>query len=262
MRYPAKLLLFGEYAIIRGAQALAMPYHACYGQWRFRGEQTQLDVRSNVLEDFIAYLERLSDEGSLPGGVDTAGLRADLAAGMHYASNIPIGYGLGSSGALCAAVYDVYARERIDRKADAEYSLLKRQLALMESFFHGASSGVDPLVSYVDAPLRLRDGGREAEIVALPMPSTGTKHRFFLFDTNLPRETGPLVSHFSRCCEDPSYAAQIDKVFIPVIHEAIQAWLAADWETLWVRWDQTSRFQYDFFSGMITAPEVAAFYWV
>ncbi len=68
--------------------------------------------------------------------------------------NIPIGYGLGSSGALTAAIYDICGS---DTNHD-NYVLHQERMGRMESFFHGQSSGFDPLISYVDRPIyRTRD---------------------------------------------------------------------------------------------------------
>ena len=36
-------------------------------------------------------------------------LDADLEKGMYFDSSIPMGYGVGSSGAIVAAIYDRYA---------------------------------------------------------------------------------------------------------------------------------------------------------
>ena len=57
-------------------------------------------------------------------------------------SNIPIGYGLGSSGAVTACIYERYAVKTTKQETT------RTRLAQMESFFHGKSSGIDPWVSY------------------------------------------------------------------------------------------------------------------
>ena len=39
--------------------------------------------------------------------------RNDVNSGMYFDSSIPQGYGVGSSGALVAAIYDKYAADKI-----------------------------------------------------------------------------------------------------------------------------------------------------
>lgn len=57
-------------------------------------------------------------------------LRSEVDLGLNFESNIPVGYGLGSSGALVAAIYDDFFTEKA-----SEFSELKRDLADLESFF-------------------------------------------------------------------------------------------------------------------------------
>jgi len=68
-----------------------------------------------------------------------------LNEGLAFESNIPIGFGLGSSGALSAGVYDSFCLA----KANDNLELTKKHLAQIESYFHGSSSGTDPLVSFL-----------------------------------------------------------------------------------------------------------------
>jgi mevalonate kinase len=44
---------------------------------------------------------------------DLAELKSDVETGMYFDSSIPQGYGVGSSGALVAAIYDRYAQDKI-----------------------------------------------------------------------------------------------------------------------------------------------------
>ena len=82
----------------------------------------------------------------------------DLKAGWTLETNIPLGYGLGSSGALCAAIIDKYSRER-----SWTQEKLRSQLQQMESLFHRTSSGIDPLISFLQKPL-IMDGDRISEL--------------------------------------------------------------------------------------------------
>ncbi|MDX1939656.1 MAG: hypothetical protein SFU99_03845 [Saprospiraceae bacterium] len=55
MRYASKLLLFGEHTVNRGSQALAIPYPAFGGEWRFSKDSSK---QQNLLQ-LADYLENL-----------------------------------------------------------------------------------------------------------------------------------------------------------------------------------------------------------
>src|SRR5690242_20746449 len=54
--------------------------------------------------------------GNLPCDLDLAALENDLNKGLYFDSSIPQGFGVGSSGALVAAIYDQYCKNKIEEK--------------------------------------------------------------------------------------------------------------------------------------------------
>ncbi|WP_212113107.1 mevalonate kinase [Candidatus Shikimatogenerans silvanidophilus] len=84
-------------------------------------------------------------------------IKNDIKKGIYFNSNIPEGYGIGSSGALVASIYNrYYCNKKIINKDNFNKNNileLKKILSDMESFFHKKSSGLDPLVSFLDFPL-------------------------------------------------------------------------------------------------------------
>ena len=83
-------------------------------------------------------------------------MTTDLSKGLYFDSSIPKGYGVGSSGALVAAIYDCYALNKItvlENLTRQKLLKLKSVFSEMESFFHGKSSGLDPLNSYLSLPI-------------------------------------------------------------------------------------------------------------
>ena len=95
----------------------------------------------------------------LPEKLNLAGLEEDLDKRLYFDSSIPQGFGVGSSGALCAALYDRYAVDKIspDEQAAKDSILrLKKMFSGMESYFHGKSSGLDPLICYLNIPILIR----------------------------------------------------------------------------------------------------------
>ena len=235
MPYLSKLLLFGEHTINRGSNALAIPYPAFAGDWAYSAD---FSPQQN-LSAFAAHLEILQQAGSLLASLDLDTFQSALSKGLYFNSTIPVGYGLGSSGALCAAVYDRFCPIKIERTDRARFPELKQALAQIESFFHGSSSGTDPLICYLNQPILLKSDGT-IEIVDLPTPAELT---FFLLDTLLPRSTGPLVQFFLQSCEEATFFDKVTAQLVWHTNEAIAAFLKADWKNLFENTVEISRFQ-------------------
>lgn len=134
MNFPAKILLIGEHSVLHGSQSLSIPFKALGGQWRF-GEQADLRL--------VALGKKL--DRSI---IDVDRFLSDCGKGLLFNSTIPIKYGLGSSGALTAALYKTYGIEQ-----ETNINELQGHLASIESIFHGKSSGTDALVSYCNTAI-------------------------------------------------------------------------------------------------------------
>ena len=139
--YYAKILLFGEYGIIENSMGLSIPYHFFKGNFDFASEPNEVQKDSNEsIKEFVSHLESLRNAGDLPCAIDFTRLHADLESGLFFDSSIPQGFGVGSSGALVAAVYAKYAVSRVtqsDVMLGDNLKELKLTLAKLESFFHG-----------------------------------------------------------------------------------------------------------------------------
>lgn len=234
--FPAKLLLFGEHVLLLGAPALAVPVDAFGGQW---ARSAQKDRHHDRLLQ-LAQSESLRSVETM----DAAQFVHDLASGLFFKSNIPTGYGLGSSGALCAAIYTRYVREKTENLAH-----LKHIFAQMEHFFHGNSSGIDPLTSYVGAPILIRNKTEVARASALNW--SAEKPVVFLLDSKLPRRTGPLVEWFLAQQNDPLFVQNLKEHYLPAHEATLQGWLSADAELFWTSLRQVSAFQLEHFQPMI-----------
>lgn len=179
-------------------------------------------------------------------GIDVDHFEADLQSGWCFESNIPIGYGLGSSGALCAAVYDRYA----GRKA-ADLSRLKTIFSGMESWFHGQSSGIDPLTSYMNRPLRI---DRQTEVAFFEgAPWRAAAPVVFLLDSGLPRQTGPLVRWFLEQQQTENFGDMLRSAYLPEHDRVMASWKQADAAAFWKAVKAVSGLQLAHFHPMIPA---------
>lgn len=245
--YSGKVLLFGEHVVVQGAQALAVPLPDFQGCWEFSVQPNS--AAASVLIEWADYLEEKQNSGSLGCQLDLNRFRGDLDAGMYFDSNIPQGYGAGSSGALCAALYARYANSPLPREDEATYSQLKSILGVIESFFHGKSSGADPLVSYVNRPLLFDHGGSIRQVTM-----KGAGGHLFLLDTGKARQTGPLVNIFQDWCRSESFLSNVLAELVPATEDAIQCLISGDIGELYEAFHSISYFQYRFMQEFILPP--------
>jgi mevalonate kinase len=236
-KFPAKVLLLGEYTILNGSKALALPFHELQGEWTFDHNET--DVRESSRRSLKAFQEK-----SNATNLDLDRMEKDLIDGIWFRSDIPQGYGVGSSGAVIAAIFDRYSKSQNDIEAD------KLQLARLEDFFHGSSSGLDPLVSHIQKPLLIHNP-KEVEILNNRPDLSG----FFLLNTGKPRQTGPLVSIYQEKMKDPQFKQGCAEILAKEVNFAIDAVVKNDPTNLFHHLWHISKFQWDFFPEMIPTKE-------
>ncbi|MEO0724451.1 MAG: mevalonate kinase [Bacteroidota bacterium] len=235
---PAKILLFGEHTILRGSRALAMPLWSRSCSWQQGGSSTQ----QKGLRSLFSFLEN-----NFTYHFDLARYVTDLDKGWYLASDIPVGYGLGSSASVCVAIFEHYATP-YGKNALAETGP-KAYFAQMESHFHGTSSGTDPLIIYERQSLALSPDG-QFEFVEIPPLKDGW--HLFLLDTQKARETGPIVNYFThRYDTDEQFRTATDTQWTPATDRAIAALLQADEENLSTAFRKISQFQLDELPPMV-----------
>ena len=194
----SKILLFGEYGIIKDSKGLSIPYNFYKGALKISDDLSEKNQQSNKnLSRFANHLEELSKGSDFPN-FDITSLKNDIEAGMYFDSSIPQGYGVGSSGALVAAIYDKYALEKItvlENLTREKLLELKSIFGRMESFFHGKSSGLDPLNSYLSLPI-LINSKEDIEPAGIPSQKQSGNGAVFLIDSGIVGETAPMVNIF------------------------------------------------------------------
>ena len=193
--YYSKIILFGEYSMIFDATALMVPLKRFSAHWRFASHLlAQGSAASNAnLQRFADYLSTL---GGVKDLLDLQRFNHELYYNLFLDSNVPSGYGLGSSGTLVAAVYDAYAKQKTD-----DYLKLKEIFGKMESYFHGSSSGIDPLQCYLGQPFKITPKG----VQLLSDDFLKKDIHICLIDTKIKSNTKPLVNHFKKQRENPDF---------------------------------------------------------
>lgn len=211
------------------SMALSVPYTHFKGELSFINEDKYTDqvfaAESNKsLLEFYHYLKEQKDLEALLFNIDLKKFRHDIDQGLYFESTIPQGFGLGSSGALVAAVYEKYAINRINHKSNLtknEFEKLKSIFSQMESFFHGVSSGMDPLNCYMRNPLLIKP---DHFIQPVGIPREFSKNGgIFLINTGSPGKTGPLVTKFFDWCKNEQFLNAVKNEMIPLTNASIEA---------------------------------------
>ena len=247
-KYNGKLILFGEYSMIFGSEALLTPYYSAFGEWSSvinrpsdRGFESNASIRK-----FYDYL--CNNDGFRI--LDLSRFGIELDAGLFFDSNIPLGYGVGSSGSLVAAIYDRYKLIEIN-----DIPKLKDFLAKMESFFHGSSSGLDPLQCYLGKPFILRqrstDNGQQTSFTMLEDDFMSEDIHIFLIDTKIKSPTAPLVTRFKELREDEAYLNKFDNEYIPTVSNCIKSLIEKKDDEFYNYLSQLSKLQLELLSHTI-----------
>ncbi|WP_111706477.1 mevalonate kinase family protein [Lutibacter citreus] len=208
----AKILLFGEYGIIKDSKGLAIPYNSYQGALK-KSEKSSVEAiesTKNLLK-FYNYLTKL-ETNLVVFNLDE--FKADVEEGMYFDSSIPMGYGVGSSGALVASIYDKYAENKItvlENLTRDKLLKLKQIFSLMESFFHGKSSGLDPLNSYLSIPI-LINSKDNLEATGIPSQKEG-KGAVFLLDSEIMGETEPMINIFMNKMKNEGFRKMLNEDF-------------------------------------------------
>lgn len=247
----SKILLFGEYGIIKDSKGLSIPYNFYNGALKMSENPSEQAQKSNQnLKRFVSYLETLNPELVV---FDIERLQSDVQSGMYFDSSIPQGYGVGSSGALVAAIYDKYAQDKItvlENLTREKLLKLKSIFSEMESFFHGKSSGLDPLNSYLSIPI-LINSKDNIEATGIPSQKTEGKGAVFLLDSGIIGETAPMVSIFMEKMKKDGFRKMLKNQFIKHTDACVDDFLKGDIKSLFDNTKKLSKVVLNHFKPMI-----------
>ena len=250
----SKILLFGEYGIIRDSKGLSIPYNFYNGALKRDENPSEQAIESNKsMQRFAVYLGQLQLDQPDLVTFDIQTLKADLDTGMYFDSSIPQGYGVGSSGALVAAIYDKYAQDKItvlENLTREKLLQLKTIFGQMECFFHGKSSGLDPLNSYLSIPI-LINSKDNIEATGIPTQSFDGKGAVFLIDSGIVGETAPMVNIFMENLKDKGFRTMLKNQFVKHTDACVENFLGGDIKSLFMNTKKLSKVVLNHFKPMI-----------
>jgi mevalonate kinase len=248
-KFSSKVLIFGEYSLLYNSMALTIPFEKFSGYFNYvdsAADKKQAIISNERLRKFCSHL--LDDHTDEQFEINVQKFQAELDKGLYFESNIPQGFGLGSSGALVAAIFLRYLDKvedfKKELKALSKKSLnnLKSCLGGLECYFHGTSSGIDPLSILINKPLLVRSNF-DTIPVEIPPSNKHGKNVIFLLNTNLSRNTDQLVKQFKVKCESPDYKKKIEEELTMYTSACITNLLNSNTEEMYSNLHQLSKFQ-------------------
>ena len=244
----SKILLFGEYGIIEDSKGLSIPYNFYKGALKIPNKTNSISIDSNdILKGFLKYLK------SSKIRIDLDKFSSDIDRGLYFDSSIPERYGIGSSGALVAAIYDKYAFEKItvlENLTRDKLLKLKNIFSIMESYFHGKSSGLDPLYSYLSIPI-LINSKKDIKVTGIPSQKSMGNGAVFLMDSGRASSTAPMVNIFMEKMKKDGFRKIINEKFIKHTNLCVDNFLNGDLSALFNNTKRLSKIVLDNFKPMI-----------
>jgi mevalonate kinase len=233
--------------------ALSIPFAKFNAGFAFPGPNGYTDPdgpRSNVL--LRQFSRWLLNSSSFVNRLDLDGFKTDLKMGLFLESTIPQGCGVGSSGALCAAIFRRYAMESRLSGSSGQENLqeLKALFSEMEAYFHGTSSGLDPLTCYLDSPV-LVDTEGNIKIAAMPYRETSHGIDAFILSTGQPRIAAALVGSFIEKSRQIRFMDRITGIMMPLVNTCIESMLKPDHTAFMTSLAGLSRYQFCYMEPMI-----------
>lgn len=240
-KYNSKILLFGEYTVLNGTKALAVPFEKFYGQWMYeKNHPSGLEIQK-----LKQYLMGIYYDGKLTN-FDFDDLEYQISKGLAFDSSIPQGYGLGSSATVTAAIFDAFRKE----KEMLSLTELRSILGHIESCYHGESSGLDPLVCFLNQPVLIHSADK---IELLDSQNQDINSSLYLLDTKMPRRTGPLVEAFLKTFDQSEeFRHRIDEIS-EINNHLIEDYLSNNVTSFINHFQKLSWAQYNYLSILIPA---------
>jgi len=243
--FNSKLLLFGEYTVLTGSASLAIPF----SHFTAKFSKNSNNNFSGVYQKLYSYL-KIQNFESLGTIFRDKLYRNAFQQGLFFDANIPIGYGVGSSGAFSAALYHSFFKPI----KDPSLLNLKNIFALIESFFHGQSSGIDPLIIYTNKAI-YQDSEKTLSYFNFDA-SFFQPYTLALIDSGVQRSTAEFVEVFRKKITNSDYHDEFIQPLIKINNIVIEAMIEENHGFgLFDHYKMISSIQFNAFQEMI-APEI------
>ena len=152
-----------------------------------------------------------------------------------------------------AAIYDKYAHNKItvlENLNREKLLVLKKIFGRMESFFHGTSSGLDPLNSYLSLPI-LINSKDHIEPTGIPSQKEEGQGAVFLIDSEMVGETAPLVNIFMENLKNKGFRTMLKNQFEKYTDACVENFLGGDFKALFNNTKKLSKVVLNNFKPMI-----------
>ena len=209
-KFYSKILLFGEYGVISNSNALSIPFEKFFG---YLNKSDFLNNEEKMSNSNILQLYEFMIDMDINDAIDFNFFKNDIDKGLHFASNIPIASGLGSSGALVASVFDSFQKKDI---VNLNVEEIKNLLSIIESKFHGKSSGLDPSVSLFNSPIFYSNGQ-----IKLIDKIHYKNFKVYLIDSGISSSTKKMIEIFQNKMNESEFKYFFDNKFIVNTNESI-----------------------------------------
>lgn len=244
---------------MHNSMALVVPCDRYSGRLNFyeSAHNKEYAIQSNeFLKKFSGFIASHMDETFV---LEVKRFEQEIENGLFFQSTIPQGYGLGSSGALVVAIFLRYLKKTKYLKDDLKgvtikkIEQLKNSLGKLESYFHGVSSGLDPLSIILNEPI-LYKNAHDIITTALPEKTPEGKHVIFLLNTNISRSTSGLMSRFNHLYQKKGFRIRLHEELVPGTDSAITNFLENDTASFYKQVNAVSSFQLHEMQGFIPQP--------
>lgn len=248
--YNSKILLFGEYAVLHKGMALVVPCDLYSGHLNFyeHAANKKYALQSNeYLKKLSGFIASHVDENFV---LEVKQFEREIENGLFFQSTIPQGYGLGSSGALVVAIFLRYLKKAKSLKDDLKVltfekiGKLKSSLGKIESFFHGVSSGLDPLSIILNEPI-LYKNANDIITTTLPEKQQHGANVIFLLNTHIARSTSGLMEKFHALHGEADFRKKLSENLAMYNNEAINNFLKGNTNSFYQSLHQISQFQFE-----------------
>ena len=210
---PSKLLLFGEHSILAGSPAFTIPLWDFSARLMFPPDDEKITgIQSNLhLKKFGQYLFQTEYFNQ---HFDFGRLNESANDALFLQSDIPQGYGLGSSASLCVALYKAFGTSNLQKPSE-----LRNLYSQMESYFHGKSSGIDPLTIHTEKALIIK--GSNIEFLSVNTAIFNDDIKIYLLDSRITRDSATMIDIFKKAMGIPEYKSKFQQNYLPLLKNIV-----------------------------------------